>query len=496
LINHFLINNIVYVEEDKKTLVIIGAGPAGLTAAITALRLSKGKLIPIVLEKDSTYIGGISRTVDFKGYKFDIGGHRFFSKSQEITKFWDEIGGEDMLERPRLSRIYYEKKFFDYPISPINAFVNLGPRQSFLILLSYLRAKISPYKNPQTFEEWVTNQFGKKLYSMFFKSYTEKVWGIPCDKISADFAAQRIKGLSLTSLVIDTLRSFLGIKNKKVIKTLIEKFKYPKRGPGQFWEKAASIVNTEGGQVILDRNVKKINYDNRNKKIISITAENSSGNTFEYKADYFISTMPVADLIKAFGADVPEEYVKASQKLGYRDFLTVALIVKKEFVFADNWIYIHEPDVKLGRIQNFKNWSSFMIPDSQTTSLGLEYFCNEGDEFWNMKDKDLINLAKEELEKIGLVKKELVVDGTVVRMPKAYPVYDEDYKDTVLKVREFTDPISNLFLVGRNGMHKYNNQDHSMMTGIISIRKMLGETSLDPWNVNSDAEYHETSENK
>jgi protoporphyrinogen oxidase len=484
------------VEQDKKTVLIIGAGPAGLTAAITVLRLSKGKLVPIVLEKDKTYVGGISRTVDYKGYKFDIGGHRFFSKSEEISKFWAEIGGEDMLDRPRLSRIYYDKKFFDYPIKPINAFVNLGPVRSFLILLSYIKIKLFPYKNPNTYERWVTNQFGRKLYLLFFKTYNEKLWGIPSDQISADFAKQRIKGLSLTSLVMDTVKSFLGIKNKKVIKTLIERFKYPKKGPGQFWEKAASIINSEGGQVILDRNVKKINYDPGNKKILSVVAENSVGETFEYKADYFISTMPIADLINGFGANVPNEYVKASQKLTYRDFLTVALIVNKEFVFEDNWIYIHEPNVKLGRIQNFKNWSPYMILDSKMTSLGLEYFCNEGDVFWNTKNEDLISLAKEELEKIGLVKKEFVLDGTVVRMPKAYPVYDEDYKNTVLKVREFTNPISNLYLVGRNGMHKYNNQDHSMMTGIISVRKMLGETALDPWNVNSDAEYHETDENR
>lgn len=484
------------MEENKKTVIIIGAGPAGLTAAITALRLSGRKLIPIVLEKDPKYVGGISRTVDYKGYKFDIGGHRFFSKSDEITKFWDEIGGEDMLERPRLSRIYYDKKFFDYPISPVNAFLNLGPIKTVIILFSYLRAKLFPYKNPQTFEEWVTNEFGEKLYSIFFKSYTEKVWGIPCDKISADFAAQRIKGLSLTSLVIDRLRAFLGVKNKKVIKTLIEKFKYPKKGPGQFWEKTASIITSEGGQVIMDRGVRKINYDSKNKKIISVIAENSNGETFEYRSDYFISTMPVTELIKAFGSEVPEKQVTAAQKLSYRDFLTVALIVKKEFVFEDNWIYIHEPDVRLGRIQNFKNWSPFMIPDPKTTSLGLEYFCQEGDEFWKSNDDSLINLAKEELEKLGLVKKELVVDGTVVRMAKAYPVYDEDYKNTVLGIREFVDPISNLYLIGRNGMHKYNNQDHSMMTGIISVRKILGETSLDPWNVNSDAEYHETDEIK
>ena len=482
------------MEEIKKTVVIVGAGPAGLTAAITALRMSKGKVVPIVLEKNQKYVGGISKTVDYKGYKFDIGGHRFFSKSAEITKFWEEIGGEDMLDRPRLSRIYYDKKFFDYPINPVNAFVNLGPVKSFLILISYLKTKLFPYKDPRTYDEWVTNQFGKKLYLIFFKTYTEKVWGIPCEKISADFAMQRIKGLSLTSLVMDRVKAFLGIKSKKVIKTLIERFKYPRKGPGQFWGKVASLINFEGGQVILDRNVKKVNYDPQTKKILSITAENSAGKIFEYKADYFISTMSIADLIKAIGPEVSDKYVKASQKLGYREFLSVVLIVKKEFVFKDNWLYIHEPDVLLGRIQNFKNWSPEMVPDQTTSSLGLEYFCQEGDSFWNMADKDLITLAKEELEKIGLVEKKLVIDGTVVRMSKAYPVYDEDYKNTVLQIREFTDPISNLYLIGRNGMHKYNNQDHSMMTGIVSVRKMLGETALDPWNVNSDAEYHEAGE--
>ncbi len=484
------------MEESKKKLIVIGAGPAGLTAALTALRESKGNVVPVVLEKNTKYVGGISKTVDYKGYKFDIGGHRFFSKSKEVTDFWETVGGEDLLERPRLSRIYYKGKFFDYPIKPMNAFINLGPFVTFQILVSYLKAKLFPVKDPKSFEDYVSNQFGKKLYSIFFKSYTEKVWGIPCSQLSADWAAQRIKGLTLSSLAVSTLKSVLGIKEKKVIKTLIEKFKYSKEGPGQLWEEVASLIEREGGEVTLDRDIVKINYDSATKKIVSVTAKDREGKEYEYSGDYFISTMPIRELVSSLEPKPLKKYIKASQALNYRDFFTVVLIADQEFVFEDNWIYIHEPNVKLGRIQNFKNWSPYMVPDKTKTSLGMEYFCNEGDEMWNKPNEELIELAKDELEKIGLATKDKIIDGTVFRMSKAYPVYDENYKENIQTIREFTDQIDNLYLVGRNGMHKYNNQDHSMMTGMIAVRKMLGNKALDPWNVNSDAEYHEIDEKK
>jgi len=488
-----------YISKDNKgvfDLIIIGAGPAGLTAAYKAIQSEKLK--STVLEKDPKYVGGISRTVDYKGYKFDIGGHRFFSKSQEVEDFWSEILGDDLLERPRLSRIFYKGKFFDYPLKPFNALFNLGIFETILILLSYFKVKIFPNKNPKTFEEWVTNQFGYRLFSIFFKTYTEKVWGMKCSEISADWAAQRIKGLSLSSAVITAIRSQLHLASSKgkdgeVIKTLIDKFRYPKCGPGQLWEKAKELIEKSDGDVVLGQTVQKIEI-NQNK-VIAVSSENSFGEIKKYSGDFFISTMPIKHLLRCFDPKPPREVLDASNSLRYRDFITVALIIDKKDIFPDNWIYIHDPEVKLGRIQNFKNWSKDMVPDQSKTCLGLEYFCFEGDGLWNMSDADLIKLATKELSKLGLVKNEDVIDGAVVRMPKAYPVYDDVYKKHISTVRSFTDNFSNLYLVGRNGMHKYNNQDHSMMAAMIAIKNILGEKDLDPWKVNTDAKYHEEGDN-
>ncbi len=481
------------MSSHRKNLIVIGGGPAGLTSAYVAQKESKGEIKAIVFELDPKYVGGISRTEEYKGYKFDIGGHRFFSKSQEIEDLWTEIAGDEMLDRPRLSRIYYDKKFFDYPIKPFNAFKNLGLFTTIFVLFSYARIRLFPIKDPKTFEDWVTNEFGYKLYSVFFKTYTEKVWGMPCSEISADWAAQRIKGLSISTILLTMIKSMFSQKsdNGDVIKTLITQFRYPKFGPGQLWEIAAKKIKEQGGEVRMGEKVIEVKLSQNNKMIKSVIVEDLQGNKKEYFGDYFVSTMPMKNLIEAFSPKVDSKVMNAAKNLKYRDFLTVILIADKKEVFPDNWIYIHDPDVKLGRIQNFKNWSPYMVPDDSKSSLGLEYFCFEGDGLWNMKDSDLINLGKKEINQIGLVDKDLVKDGYVVRMPKAYPVYDHDYQTHVDDLRNFVDKIENLYLVGRNGMHRYNNQDHSMMSAIVAVRNMLGNKKLDPWKVNADAEYHE-----
>jgi len=467
-------------DSDKTKVVIIGAGPAGLTAAY---ELSKAGVNSLLLEKDGV-VGGISRTVKHKGYGFDIGGHRFFTKVKPVEDMWHEVMGEDFLLRKRLSRIYYGKKFFYYPLRPGNALRNLGLMNAALILVSYLKAQMFPVKPERNFEEWVSNRFGKRLFNIFFKTYTEKVWGIPCTEISAEWPAQRIKGLSLLS----ALKSALIKKAQKkgeVIKTLIDSFHYPKKGPGMMWERVADIVTDRGSRVMLNAETTKILWSDRITGI-QVRAE---GKTKLVEGTHFISSMPIRDLIQRLEPAAPDEVLAAASQLNYRDFLTVALVINRD-AFPDNWIYIHDPSVKLGRIQNFKSWSPDMVPDPSTTCLGLEYFCFEGDGLWNMRDEDLIELGKRELEILGLVKPSEVIDGSVVRMPKAYPVYDGDYRGSLKTVREFVEGLGNLQLVGRNGMHKYNNQDHSMLTAMLAAHNILG-ANYDLWGVNVDEEYHE-----
>ena len=469
----------------SKRVAIIGAGPAGLTAAYL---LGKAKQEVIVFEKDPQYVGGISRTESYKGYHFDIGGHRFFSKSKEVEDFWTEILGDEMLERPRSSRIYYNKKFFAYPLAAFEALRKLGIIESTLCVLSYLKAKMFPVKNPTNFEDWVVNQFGRRLFNIFFKTYTEKVWGIPCKEISADWAAQRIKGLSLSSAIWNALfkPSNKGSKDK-VIKTLIDSFRYPKYGPGMMWETCTAKCKEMGVEVVMNCGVKHITKAANNKW----TVETTDGRTLE-GFDHVLSSAPMRELIAAVSPRFPEKAFDSSQHLGYRDFLTVVLICKDEDAFSDNWIYIHDPSVKVGRIQNFKSWSPYMVPDPGMACYGLEYFCFEGDGLWNSSDAELINLAKKEIEQIGLTHDSAVVDGYVVRQPKAYPVYDHSYKSNVEAVREALKDYPGLYLVGRNGMHKYNNQDHSMMTAMLAAKNIIaGEEVYDLWDVNEDAEYHE-----
>ena len=471
---------------------VIGAGPAGLTAAYC---LTKEMPSVIVIEKDPVYVGGISRTVSYNGFLFDIGGHRFFSKAKEVVDLWHEILPDDFIERPRLSRIFYGNKYYSYPLNAFQALFNLGLIKSAMCMLSFAYAKAFPIKEPHTFHQWVRNQFGEKLFSIFFKTYTEKVWGMSCDEISADWAAQRIKGLDLGVAVINALKRALLPKRQtkladgEVIKTLIENFQYPRKGPGMMWDAAARKVVERGGRVLMGRELTKLTFDSKNN-VWNIEAANVKGEHEIYTARHVVSSAPVRELVEKI-TPAPISLPHARQ-LRYRDFVTVALMVKKPDLFPDNWIYIHDPSVKVGRVQNFRSWSPEMVQPG-TSCLGLEYFCFEGDGLWNAPDEKLIALAKREITQIGLITAEDVVDACVVRQAKAYPVYDENYRDHVAMVRrDLETKFPTLHMVGRNGMHKYNNQDHAMMTAMLTARNILaGERIYDVWDVNEDAEYHE-----
>jgi protoporphyrinogen oxidase len=468
----------------QKNVIVIGGGPAGLTAAY---ELCKANVRSVVLEKDNV-VGGISRTVNYKGYHFDIGGHRFFTKVQAVEDMWREVLPEGkFLRRPRMSRIYYNKKFFFYPLRAFNALFGLGIWNSFLIFLSYVKSQMFPQKPEDTFEQWVSNRFGKRLYEVFFKTYTEKVWGIPCNEIRAEWAAQRIKGLSLLSAVRNALIGQQGKSKSEVIKTLIDEFEYPELGPGMMWEAVAEIVQQRGASVRLETSVERILWAGGKVRAVEVS---NDGQREWVKGSDFISSMPIRELFEKLDPPPPPEVRKAAADLNYRDFLTVALIVNKEDVFPDNWVYIHDPDVKVGRIQNFKNWSPHMVPDQSKTCLGLEYFCFEGDGLWTMSDEDLVELGKKELQSLDMARAADIEDGAVVRMPKAYPVYDATYAKSLEVVREFLEGIENLQLVGRNGMHKYNNQDHAMLTAMLAAKNILGG-NFDLWQVNVDQEYHE-----
>ncbi|WP_132257384.1 NAD(P)/FAD-dependent oxidoreductase [Methylobacterium segetis] len=472
--------------------LIIGAGPAGLTAGY--LLSKKGRDV-VVLERDPQQVGGISRTVSHNGYLFDIGGHRFFSKAKAVVDLWDEILPDDFIERPRLSRIYYRGKYYAYPLKAFEALRNLGLLQSAACVASYLYARARPIPEPKSFHDWVRNQFGERLFSIFFKTYTEKVWGMSCDAISADWAAQRIKGLDLGAAIRDALVRSLGLKAKAkpgepVIKTLIESFRYPRRGPGMMWEAAAAKIARQGGRVLLDRGVDGLSYDAATG-IWTVSVQRGDGSRETYTARNLISSAPVRELVEAIKPRPMSTF--HARALQYRDFLTVALIARSRREFPDNWIYIHDPSVQVGRVQNFRSWSPEMVPDADYTCLGLEYFCFEGDGLWNASDADLVALAKREIGTIGLIAPEDVVDACVVRQPKAYPVYDENYRQNVAMVRmELERDFPSLHLVGRNGMHKYNNQDHAMMTAMLTVENIIeGRRRHDIWRVNEDAEYTE-----
>ena len=468
----------------RSPVVIIGAGPAGLTAAY---ELSKHNIWSVVLEKSNT-VGGLAQTAEYKGYLFDIGGHRFFTKVTLVERMWKEVMGGDFISRPRLSRIYYNSRFFQYPLVPMDALKGLGIVEAGLCGISYLKSRLFRVTPETNLEAWVINRFGRRLYEIFFKTYTEKVWGIPCTEIGAEWAAQRIKGLDMMSLIKNTLfppKQTEGNKDK-IIKTLIHEFQYPRRGPGMMWQRFREIVEDRGCQVAFEAPVEKIHWQPG-----GVTAVEAGGR--KYEAKNFISSMPVRELIQAFDPAPPADVVKAANGLNYRDFLTVVLIVRGEDLFPDNWIYVHDSDVRVGRIQNYKNWSPEMVPDPGTTGLGLEYFCFEGDDLWSMQDDKLIDLGRREMAKLGLIDPETVIDGTVLRIEKAYPVYDSTYKRCLETVREFLKTVPNLQLVGRNGMHRYNNQDHSMLTAVLAARNIMGGR-YDLWSVNADTDYHESGE--
>jgi protoporphyrinogen oxidase len=464
--------------------IIIGAGPAGLTAAY---ELGKLGYRSTVLEADDQ-VGGLSRTVLHNGYRFDIGGHRFFSKAPLINRLWQEILGEDFLLRPRLSRIHYRNRYFDYPLRPLNALAGLGPVEALLVGLSYTKARLYPAREESNFEQWVANRFGYRLYEIFFKTYTEKVWGMPCKEISADWAAQRIKNLSLSEAVGKALFSPNGSNGGEVITTLIEQFHYPRLGPGMMWERCAELAGSRGSEIVRQVRVERIRH--RHGRVDCVIGRTPEGRMQQFGGEHFISSMPVRELINALDPAPPEQVRRAANALRYRDHLTVVLIVKRPEVFPDNWIYIHTPEIKLGRIQNYKNWSPAMVPDPTRTSLGLEYFLWSRDPVWTWPDERLIELGIRDCERIGMLERGEVEDGTGVRMEKAYPVYDTEYRAHLATIRRYLEGIGNLQLVGRNGQHRYNNQDHSMLTAVYATRNIAG-AHHDVWSVNLEQEYQE-----
>lgn len=477
------------MREQDPAVVIIGAGPAGLTAAYM---LGKEGVPVVVLESDPEHVGGISRTVSYKGCLFDIGGHRFFSKSAEVESLWDELLPEGMLERPRSSRIYYRGKFFSYPLVAMDALMKLGLWESLRCGLSYLKARLMPIRKPLSFQDWVSNRFGARLFEVFFKTYTEKVWGMSCREISADWAAQRIKGLSLSSAIWNALFPRRAQTGPETIKTLINTFRYPRRGPGMMWEACADRVRSQGGRILMGSRFIGAAYDSAMRRW-TLSYRDKAGVVHHIQAQHVVSTAPIAELIPSLSPALPQEAQAAAKALRYRDFLTVVLMYRHADSFPDNWRYIHDPGVKVGRIQNFKSWSPEMVADASISSYGLEYFCFEGDGLWTSPAEKLVELAKMEMEKLGLAQSSEWVDGCVVRQAKAYPVYDAAYASHVDEIRRAVkEHLPGLHLIGRNGMHKYNNQDHSMMTAMLCARNIIkGEELYDLWQVNQDAEYHE-----
>ncbi len=470
------------MKNIKTDILIIGAGPAGLTAGFKLV----GKKDFIIIEKNPKYVGGISRTEKYKNFKFDIGGHRFFSKSKEINELWDQILPADIILRKRSSRILFKNKFYSYPLKPLQALLNLGLYESFLVVISYLRAKLFKNKNIRTYQDWVVDKFGKRLFKNFFETYTEKVWGMKCNEISSDWAAQRIKGLDLKKLIIN---SIIKKKNKN-IKTLINEFKYPRKGPGMLWEAARDKISENGNKIFMNADAYKYEHISNNKS----WKVNCLINDEEYVIDckQIINSAPLKEVVNNINPILKNK--SAANFLKYRDFITVAVILDYKLNIDDNWIYLHDPEIKAGRLQNFASWSPEMIDqDKNCACVGLEYFCNQGDKFWTSDDKTILEIAKKDLSKISIIDTNKISDYKVVRQEKAYPVYDENYKNSVSKiVDELKNNYSTMHMVGRNGMHKYNNQDHAMMSSILTVENILNDNlKNDPWMINIDAEYHE-----
>jgi protoporphyrinogen oxidase len=467
--------------QQDAPVVIAGAGPGGLTAAYM---LTKRNARPVVLEKD-VVVGGISRTEEREGWRFDLGGHRFFTKVPEVEALWHEILPEgDFMLRPRMSRIYYQGKFFDYPLKALNALRNLGLREAFLCGLSYVWARVHGPKDESNYENWLVKRFGWRLYRTFFKTYTEKVWGVPVSEMPADWAAQRVKNLDLRKAVVNAI---LPKRGQTEITTLIEEFQYPKYGPGMMWEVCADKVQAAGG--VLERGARLTEIRVEGGRAVEVRYR-QDGREHTMAASHVVSTMPLRELAHAFEPPPPPEVVAAADDLHYRDYLTVALVVPQSRSFPDNWIYIHATDVEVGRIQNYGSWSPYLVKDGRTC-LGLEYFVFEGDAMWNAPDADLVALGTKELIALGLAAEGDIESGYVVRVPKAYPYYDFTYKSNVEVIRKWIEAEApNVHPVGRNGMHKYNNQDHSMYTAILTVENIYG-ADHDVWTVNVEEEYHE-----
>jgi protoporphyrinogen oxidase len=465
-------------EPTPKTTLVLGGGPAGLTAGYL---LGKDGHHAIVLEAEDQ-VGGLAKTVERDGYRFDLGGHRFFTKSQEVNDLWHEVMGDEFLLRPRMSRIYWNNRYLDYPLRGPDVIKKLGPIELARCMASYARAAAKRNKVDNSLEDWVTNRFGRRLFELFFKTYNEKVWGAPASEIRAEWAAQRIKGLSFFSAA---RAAFFGNKGNKV-KSLIAEFNYPRFGPGQMWERMADAIVEQGGEVRLEAPVERIEL------VGSRVVEVEAGGELYELPDNVISSLPLREVVEMVHPHAPREVQDAARGLNYRDFLTVALVVDGEDLFPDNWIYIHEPKVRVGRIQNYRSWSPWMVPDPSKACVGLEYFCFAGDELWTMADDDLVALAADELEQLGLVERSKVERGYVTRVPKAYPIYDSNYAGRVETIRKWLDGIENLTQVGRNGLHRYNNSDHSMLTAMRAVENALDGAEHDIWAVNAESVYHET----
>lgn len=476
-------------EKNFYDVLIIGAGPAGLTAGHL---LSQHQCSSMIVEA-TNMVGGISRTPQYKDFYFDIGGHRFFSQSSAVEKLWGEMLPNQLLTRPRESRIFYKKQFYHYPLKALNVLLQLGFLESTRCIFSYLKAKFKPLPDTH-FANWVINHFGERLYLHFFKTYTEKVWGMPCETISADWAAQRIKGLSLLSAIKDAITpQFLKRQKKAAVKSLTATFRYPPKGPGMLWESCAQKYEARGGVLQKNTRVTSCTYD-ANSKHWSVSLLDNDKNHHTIYCNHLISSAPLREFVCDYLYPKPTTHcLQAASQLKYRDFLIVVLILKEKNHFTDNWIYIHDADVRVGRIQNFKSWSEEMVPDPSLCSYGMEYFCNDDDALWHMEDNDLIALATEELTQIGLAKHNDILDGCVVRQPKAYPVYDQDYRSHIEVIKNaLLADYPNLHLVGRNGLHKYNNQDHSMITAMHTVQNILNHKNMaQVWDVNQDDAYHE-----
>ena len=467
------------VSPGPAPVVVIGAGPAGLGAGWELARCGQR---PLILEAGPR-LGGIARTEPFRGFYFDIGGHRFLTRVAEIQALWESTLGSDLLLVRRLSRIYYQGRFFSYPLHFGNALFTLGPLESARIVASYLKAQAFPTDQEESFEQWVSNRFGRRLYRIFFKTYTEKVWGIPCDRLRAEWAAQRIMGLSLVAVVANAL---FGTRNAK---TLADQFYYPRRGPGMMWEALGREVTHRGGRVQMASPVVRLEHAAGRIRTVSL---HRCGRDESIRPAAVIATLPINRLVQILDPPPPAAVLQAAAGLFHRALVLVGLIIADQRMFPDQWIYVHSPQVRVGRIQNFKNWSAGMCPDPAWMNIGMEYFCEAGDRLWSMPDAELVALAARELAELGLAPDAAVRDGFVVRQPDAYPVYDEHYAAHLDVLRAFLGGFENLQTVGRNGMHRYNNMDHAMQTGILAARNVLGQRH-DLWAVNTDRQHLESA---